>query len=138
MAIVRRPRTDAPDHRTEGIGRARLPITTQFLLVCGLLSSALCLAADAYAWSQYPGYSPVSQAFSELLAEGAPTRSFMVAVVGAPYNLLVVALGVGVWASPERARVARITGALLMLYAVISYLGGTVFQMDPRGVEGSA
>jgi hypothetical protein len=138
MAVVRRPRTDAPDRRTEGIGRARFPITTQGLLVCGVLSSALYLAADAYAWSQYPGYSPVSQAFSELLAEGARTRPFMVAVVGAPYNLLVAALGVGVWAAPGQARVARITGPLLVLYAVISYLGGTVFQMDPRGVEGSA
>ena len=33
---------------------------------------------------------------------------------------------------------ARLTGALLVLYALLSYLGGTVFQMDPRGVEGSA
>jgi hypothetical protein len=112
-------------------------MTKQVLLVCGILSSALYLAADVYAWSQYPGYSPVSQAFSELLAEGAPTRPFMVAVAGAPYNLLVAALGLGVWTSPGRGRVSRITGALLVLYAVISYLGGTVFQMDPRGIEGS-
>jgi hypothetical protein len=61
----------------------------------------------------------------------------MVAVAGAPYNLLVAALGVGVWASSGRARASRMTGALLVLYAVISYLGGTVFQMDPRGTEGS-
>jgi hypothetical protein len=117
--------------------RARVLMTRQFLLVCGVLSSALYIAADVHAWSQYPGYSPVSQAFSELLAEGAPTRPFMVAVAGAPYNLMVAALGVGVWASPGRGRVSRITGALLVLYAVISYLGGTVFQMDPRGTEGS-
>lgn len=117
--------------------RARFVMTRRFLLVCGVLSSALYLAADVYAWSRYPGYSPVSQAFSELLAEGAPTRPFMVAVAGAPYNLLVAALGVGVWASPGRTRVSRVTGALLVLYAVISYLGGTVFQMDPRGTEGS-
>jgi hypothetical protein len=108
------------------------------LLVCGVLSSALYITADVYAWSQYPGYSPVSQAFSELLAEGAPTRPFMVAVAGAPYNLLVAALGVGVWMSPGRRLLSRITGALLALYAAISYLGGTVFQMDPRGIEGSA
>ena len=112
-------------------------MTRQYLLVCGILSSALYIAADVYAWSRYPGYSPVSQAFSELLAEGAPTRPFMVAVAGAPYNLLVAALGVGVWMSPGRERVSRITGALLVLYAIISYLGGTVFQMDPRGTEGS-
>jgi hypothetical protein len=108
------------------------------LLGCGVLSSALYIAADVYAWSRYPGYSPVSQAFSELLAEGAPTRSFLVALLGAPYNLLVAALGVGVWASLGRKRVSRITGAMLLLYAIFSYLGGTVFQMDVRGTEGTA
>ena len=109
----------------------------KILLACGVLSSLVYVGAEVYAWSQYPGYSPVAQAFSELLAEGAPTRALMVAVAGAPYNLLVAALGVGVWLSPARRRVARLTGALLVLYALLSYLGGTVFQMDPRGIEGS-
>lgn len=107
------------------------------LLCCGVLSSILYVGSEVYAWTQYPGYSPISQAFSELLAEGAPTRPFMVAVAGAPYNLLVAALAVGVWMSAGRSVTARITGALLMLYALISYLGGTVFQMDTREVEGS-
>src|SRR5688500_17121959 len=89
----------------------------KILLVGGVLSSVLYIAADVYAWSQYPGYNPVSQAFSELLAEGAPTRSFMVAVLGAPYNLMVAALGMGVWVSLARKRVSRITGAMLVLYA---------------------
>jgi hypothetical protein len=110
----------------------------KILLGCGVLSSALYLAADVYAWSRYPGYSPISQAFSELLAEGAPTRSFMVAVAGAPYNLLVAALGVAVWALPGHGRVGRCTGALLVLYAVISYLGGTVFQLGEPGAAGAA
>jgi uncharacterized protein DUF998 len=107
------------------------------LLGCGVLSSILYVGAEMYAWTQYPGYSPISQGFSELLAEGAPTRPFMVAVAGAPYNLLVAALGVGVWMSAGRSAMARITGALLLLYALLSYLGGTVFQMDTRDVEGS-
>ncbi len=106
------------------------------LLGCGVLSSALYIASDVYAWTRYPGYSPVSQAFSELLAEGAPTRPFMLAVVW-PYNLLVAALGVGVWLGAGAARIRRLTGALLLLYAFVSLLGGTVFQMDPREVEGS-
>ncbi len=109
----------------------------KLLLGCGVLSSVVYVGSEVYAWTLYPGYSPISQAFSELLAEGAPTRPFMVAVAGAPYNLLVAALGVGVWMSAGRSAIARITGALLLLYAFISYLGGTVFQMDPRDVEGS-
>ena len=107
------------------------------LLGCGVLSSILYVGSEVYAWTQYPGYSPISQGFSELLAEGAPTRPFMVAAAGAPYNLLVAALGVGVWMSAGRSVIARITGALLLLYALISYLGGTIFQMDTREVEGS-
>jgi hypothetical protein len=109
----------------------------KILLGCGVVSSVLYIGTEMYAWTQYPGYSPMSQAFSELLAEGAPTRPFMVAVAGAPYNLLVAALAIGVWASPGARRVSRVTAALLMLYALVSYLGGTVFRMDPRDTEGS-
>jgi uncharacterized protein DUF998 len=114
-----------------------LDAVRKVLLGCGVLSSILYVGSEVYAWTQYPGYSPMSQGFSELLAEGAPTRPFMVAVAGAPYNLLVAALGVGVWTSAGRSTIARITGALLLLYVLISYLGGTVFQMDPREAEGS-
>jgi hypothetical protein len=117
--------------------RQREDAVRKVLLSCGVLSSILYVGAEVYAWMQYPGYSPISQAFSELLAEGAPTRPFMVAVAGAPYNLLVAALGVGVWMSAGRSVIARATGTLLLLYALISYLGGTVFQMDTREVEGS-
>jgi hypothetical protein len=117
-------------------GRGR-ETARKILLGCGVVSSVLYVAADAYAWSRYPGYSPVSRAFSELLAEASPTRSLML-TLGAPYNPLVAALGVGVWASPGRQRVARLTGALLGLYALFSFLGGTVFQMDARGTEATA
>ena len=138
MATITAPTPSNPAVRT--FVREGAPWRTmvrKILLACGVLSSLVYVGAEVYAWSQYPGYSPVAQAFSELLAEGAPTRALMVAVAGAPYNLLVAALGVGVWLSPARRRVARLTGALLVLYALLSYLGGTVFQMDPRGVEGS-
>jgi hypothetical protein len=131
--------------RPDGSGRpaAAAPVEAgrdtirKVLLGCGVLSSVQYVAAEVYAWTRYPGYSPVAQGFSELLAEGAPTRAFLVAVAGAPYNLLVAALGAGVWLAAGGKRIPRITGALLVLYALISYLGGTVFQMDPREVEGS-
>jgi hypothetical protein len=113
----------------QGVRRA---VDTEYLrktlLVCGVLSSVLYIGAEVYAWIQYPGYSPIAQGFSELLAEGAPTRPFMVAVAGAPYNLLVAAFGVAVWISAGAKRVPRIAAAMLVLYAVLSYLGGTVFK----------
>ena len=107
------------------------------LLGCGIVSSVLYIALDVYAWSRYQGYSPFSQVYSELLAEGSPTRSLLL-TLGAPYNPLVAALGFGVWASPGHKRMLRITGAMLVLYAIFSFLGGTLFQMDERGAEATA
>jgi hypothetical protein len=105
------------------------------LLGCGVLSSALYLSADVLAWQRYEGYSPVSQNVSELLATGAPTRPLMVALLVVAYNLLVIALAAGVWASPGRKHALHITGALLMIYAVVGGITGGFFQMDMRGTE---
>jgi hypothetical protein len=135
QSTIERPSTQAVPLQ-ESSSSGHRGIILKVLLGCGVLSSVLYIGAEWYAWTLFPGYSPISHAFSELLAEGAPTRAFMVTVSGAPYNLLVAALGVGVWMSgPKRA--TRIAAVLLMLYALTSYLGGTVFQMDPRGTEGS-
>ena len=137
MSTTTIPKSSAPAGQScSQPPRARRSGLQLVLLGCGVLSSVLYISAEVYAWSQVPGYSPNTHAFSELRAEGAPTRPLMVAVAGAPYNLLVAALGVGVWASSSR-RAARATGGLLLVYALVSYLGGTVFQMDPRGTEGS-
>lgn len=110
----------------------------KILLSCGVLSSIVYIGADVYAWTQYPGYSPVDQDFSELLAEGAPTRAFLLMIDSAPYNLLVAALGLAILVWPAPKRVWHITGAMLMLYALFSFLGGTVFEMDVRGAEPTA
>jgi membrane protease YdiL (CAAX protease family) len=114
-------------------------VIRKILLGCGVASSVLYIGAEMYAWTRYPGYSPVSQVFSELLAEQAPTRPFLVLILGVPYNLLVAALAVGVWLSSAHAkRVAHITAALLAFYGLFSFLGGTIFQMDVRGTEATA
>ena len=105
------------------------------LLGCGVLSSALYLSADVLAWQRYEGYSPVSQNVSELLATGTPTRPLMVALLVVAYNLLVIALAAGVWASPGRKLALHVTEALLVIYAVVGGITGGFFQMDMRGTE---
>ena len=80
-----------------------------------------------------PAIARWSQVFSELLADGAPTRAFMIGLVGVPYNLLIVAMGVGVWGAAEHTRTSRIVATLLLLYAVSSFVGGTFLNMDMRG-----
>lgn len=108
----------------------------KILLSCGALSSPLYVAADVLAARRYKGYSYRDQQISELLAEGAPTRPFMVATAGIPYNLLVSVLAVGIWASAGRRRTARVTAALLSGYAGASTAGALLFPMTPRGTIG--
>lgn len=91
-------------------------ITTlaRVLLICGILSSLLRVATDILAARWYPGYSYLDQTMSQLAAIGAPTRPFQVdllAVCGA----LVIAFGIGVWASAGRKRSLRVTGMLLVI-----------------------
>jgi len=106
----------------------------QGLLGCGVVSSVLYVATDVIASLRYPGYSYADQQISELLAEGAPSRPFMVAFNLIPYDLLVVAFAVGVWAVAGRTRAGRITAAGLVAFAVFGTVTGLFFNMDRREV----
>jgi hypothetical protein len=103
----------------------------KLLLVCGVLSSLLYLGIDALAALRYGGYhSFLSQAISELGAVGAPTKR-LVDPLFLTYDILIIAFGVGVWASAGRTRALRVIGALLLGIAVVGlvtppmYLRGT-------------
>jgi hypothetical protein len=104
------------------------------LLVCGIVSSLLYIATDVLARWQYEGYSYADQNYSEWLATGAPTRPFML-VVSIAYNLLVAAFAVGVWTSASPRRSSRITGVMMVGYAVFSMITPLFFQMDMRGAQ---
>ena len=104
------------------------------LLACGILSSAFYVATDLLASLLYEGYSYAGQNYSELLATGAPTRPLML-LASVAYNLLVAAFAVGIWTSVRPKRVARITGAVMLVYAVLSMVTPLFFQMDMRGAE---
>lgn len=112
----------------------------KFLLACGIVSSALFVAVDIIASCQWEAYSFADQAFSELTAIEAPTRNLMVMSTGIPYNLLVIAFSVGVWLSSAyvaRWRALRITAICLLLHALSGFIGGTLFPMHSRGMEGA-
>ena len=109
-------------------------MTRKALLLCGILSSVLYVATDALAGRLYEGYSYADQNYSEWLATGAPTRTFMLRVSIA-YNLLVAAFAVGVWTSASPKRTARITGVMIVGYAVLSMITPLFFQMDMRGAR---
>src|ERR687897_1825388 len=96
----------------------------KILLICGAVSSVLYVVGDVLGTLRYPGYSYADQTFSELTAQGSPTRPLMVALNGIPYTLLVAAFAVGVWTSAGPKRAARITGAALLGYAAFGMAGG--------------
>jgi hypothetical protein len=104
----------------------------KILLGCGIVSSVLYIVTDVLGTLRYPGYSYADQTFSELTAQGAPTRPLMVALNGIPYGVLVAAFAGGVWASAGPKRAARITRAMLLGYAAFGVAGGLVFPMRPR------
>jgi hypothetical protein len=106
----------------------------KLLLLCGILSSLLYVGTDLLASWRYDGYSYTDQNYSELLATGAPTRYFML-MVSVAYNLLVATFAAGVWTSVSPRRTARITGVMMIGYAVLSMITPLFFQMDMRGAE---
>jgi hypothetical protein len=101
------------------LGTAEAPSrVTTVLLVCGILSSLVYVAADVLGALRWEGYSSASQAISELSAIDAPSRSVWVPL-GMAYDVLLVAFGVGVWRCAGRKRSLRGTAALLIAIAVI-------------------
>ena len=107
------------------------------LLVCGVLSSVLYVVTDLSASWWYQGYRILDQNYSELLATGAPTRPFML-LATVVYNPLVAAFAKGILITENSRRTAHITGIMMGLYAILSFVTATIFQMDMRGAEATA
>jgi hypothetical protein len=104
----------------------------KILLGCGIVSSVWYVITDVLGTLRYPGYRYTEQQFSELLAVGSPVRPLMIALNEFPYNLLVAASAVGVWTSAAPKRAARITGAMLLGFAVSGMVTGVIFPMNTR------
>lgn len=109
----------------------------KILLGCGAVSSALYVVSDVIAARRYDGYSYADQWFSELTAEGAPTRPLMIVINGIPYTALMTAFAAGIWKTAGRSRAQRITAALLGGYAATGFAGGVIFPMQVRENEAS-
>lgn len=105
----------------------------ELMLGCGVLASMLFVATDIIGARRYEGYSLRDQNFSELTAEGAPVRPFMIAANCIPYAGLLTAFGRGVRAARPDATGRRI-GALLVAYGLTNAIGGVVFPMARRPV----
>ncbi|HEU4513764.1 MAG TPA: DUF998 domain-containing protein [Nocardioidaceae bacterium] len=98
--------------RTSGIAR-------RMLLSCGVAAPLLYMVGhDLLAALLYEGYSPFSQAISELSSFGAPTRPAVLALL-CVYSLLTLAFGIGVRQSTQGGRALRVAGDILVASAVL-------------------
>ena len=124
MVALPRPPQSARQHRST---------LRKVLLGCGVVSSVLYVAADIVGTLRYPGYHWTEQQFSELTAQGAPTRPLMIGLVEFPYNLLVLAFAAALWTtvSPKR-RAARLAAAALLGYTSFGFVAGTITPMATR------
>jgi hypothetical protein len=121
---------------TGGFAERVSPLTAGVaaLLICGIASSILYVAADIAAALRYEGYSYRSQAISELAAAGAPTRTLVVSLFTV-YNALLVAFAAGVWLSAGRKRALRLAGSMLAISVVAGQATLLFFPMDQRGSD---
>ena len=66
---------------------------------------------------------------SKLFAVGSPARPVLIVLVGGAYTVLMIAFGLGIWASSRSNRALRMTGALLIAYGV-SNIVALFFPLD--------
>jgi hypothetical protein len=94
---------------------------TKVLLICGILSSLLCIGTDILAAISWEGYSYTDRAASELTAIGAPTRPFVVPLL-IVCQVLLIAFGTGVLGLAGKRRALHTTAILLVIFGVVSLI----------------
>jgi hypothetical protein len=109
-------------------------VVRKILLGCGIVSSVLYVATVVLAPRRWEGYSSSSQTVSELIAINAPTSPLVVPLF-ITYSLLVIAFGMGVWASAGRKRALRFAAVGLIGKEVLGFVVTLFFPMHLRGVE---
>ncbi len=108
----------------------------RMLLACGVLSSLYYVGTTIIAATQWPGYSPISQAVSELFAVGAPSRAVAVGML-LVYTVLLYAFGAGVWMSAGTKDVLRVTGALIIAKEIFGVIATVWAPIHVRGTPGT-
>ncbi len=93
----------------------------KLLLVCGIVSSLLYVAANVFGAMAWAGYDSISQPVSELGAIGAPSQAIML-MLGTPYGILTIVFGFGVWLAANDKRTLRVVAGLLVGYGIACLL----------------
>lgn len=96
-------------------------VVQDVLLLCGVLTPLVYVAANVAAGLRWNGYSFADQTISELSAIDAPSRSIWLALA-IPYGLLSIAFAVGVWRSAAGKRGLRVAAGAMLAMCVLGPL----------------
>jgi hypothetical protein len=111
--------------------RTRSQWVRGLLLVAGVLSSTVYVAADVLCGLRYPGYSFADQVISELSAIGAPTTALWMKMLQG-YAVLLAAFTIGIVREGRGNRRLRRTGWLLVTFV----LSGPLWSFVPMHQRG--
>lgn len=105
------------------------PMLHKLLLLSGLVSSLVYIAANVAVPTFWREYSITNQTVSELSAIGAPTQALWIALV-VPYIVLFAAFGGGVLKSARANRRVRIVGWLILVYSAFNLYWPPMHQRE--------
>ena len=113
---------------------SRSEVGRKALLACGVVATLLYAAIDVMGGLRYPGYSFTEQVISEQSAIGAPTAAFVARLLPL-YDVFALPFVLGVlWeARVQRNRALTISGALLLAFLFVGFVGFGSSPMPQRG-----
>lgn len=108
----------------------------KFLLLCGSFAAIIYIGTVFLGGLLRPGYSHISMAISELVADGAPNRSLLSSLF-LLYNVLLTSFGIGLFTKvnslPGKKTSGRIGSLALILVGMAGILMELVFAQEPGG-----
>ena len=108
----------------------------KILMLCGVAATIIYVGTVILGGWLRPGYSHISMAISELVADGAPNRSLLSSSFLA-YNALLSIFGFGLFLkanSHSRGRISGVIGSLtLLLVGLAGILMEVAFPQEPGG-----
>lgn len=107
----------------------------KLLLLCGLFVPIVYIGMDLFTGLNYPGYSFINQAISELSAIGSPTKQIWDTVMSLTLGPLLIAFGVGVFSLAKKLSL-KLTGIMLWIWGISGYIW-FFFPMNMRETVGS-
>src|SRR5689334_15191340 len=108
----------------------------KLLMLCGMFAAIIYIGTVILGGLLRPGYSHISMAISELVADGAPNRPLLSSLF-LLYNALLTVFGIGLFlkvnSQPGRKISGYVGSIALILVGIAGILMELVFAQEPGG-----